>query len=65
MRLLKSLFSETDARVQQYNSAFDQLLRNFHDRAAGNTLVVVHRIWEDMNALGIMFRTLLVTLILI
>ena len=34
--------------VQDYNDVFDKLLQEFRDRAAGNTLVVVHRIWEDL-----------------
>ena len=59
------MFSETDARVQTYNSVFDELLQKFRDRAAGDTLIVVHRIWEDMNALGMIYRTLLITPILI
>jgi hypothetical protein len=43
------LFSETDTRVQCYNDVFDKLLQEFRDRAAGDTLVVVHRIWEDLT----------------
>ena len=34
--------------MQGYNDVFDKLLREFHDRAAGDTLVVVHRIWENL-----------------
>ena len=55
-RLLKNLISETDARVRKYNSVFDELLQQFRNRAAGDTLVVVHRIWEGikgLEALGI------------
>jgi len=49
MRLLKNLFSpENKTLVQHYNSVFDNLLQEFRDRAAGDTLVVVHRIWEDL-----------------
>ena len=48
MRLLKNLFSETDTLVQRYNDVFDKLLQEFRDRAASDTLVVVHRIWEDL-----------------
>jgi hypothetical protein len=48
-RLLKNLVSsKTDTLVQEYNSVFDNLLQEFHDKAAGDTLVVVHRIWEDL-----------------
>ena len=48
MRLLKNLFSETDTLVQRYNDVFDKLLEEFRNRAAGDTLVVVRRIWEDL-----------------
>ena len=50
-RLLKNMISETDARVRNYNSVFDDLLQQFRNRAAGDTLVVVHRIWEGIKGL--------------
>jgi hypothetical protein len=56
MRLLKNFISETDARVRKYNDVFDELMQQFRNRAAGDTLVVVHRIWEGikgLEALGI------------
>ena len=34
--------------MQDYNNVFDKLLQEFRDRAAGDTLVVVHRIWKDL-----------------
>ena len=34
--------------MQGYSDVFDKLLQEFRDRAAGDTLVVVHRIWEDL-----------------
>ena len=49
------MISETDARVQKYSNVFDELMQQFRNRAAGDTLVVVHRIWEgikDLEALG-------------
>ena len=55
-RLLKNLISGTDARVREYNNVYDELLQQFRNRAAGDTLVVVHRIWKsikDLEALGI------------
>ena len=49
-RLLNNLFSSrTDTLVQIYNDVFDNLFQEFRDRAAGDTLVVVHRIWEDLT----------------
>jgi hypothetical protein len=54
-RLLKNFISETDARVKCYNDSFDELLQQFRDKAAGKTLVVVHRIWEDLGAQGSSF----------
>ena len=48
-RLLKNLvFSEAEALVQRYNDVFNKLLQDFRDKSAGDTLVVVHRIWEDL-----------------
>ena len=54
-RLLKNFISETDARVKCYNDIFDQLLQQFRDKAASDTLVVVHRIWEGLGAQGSTF----------
>ena len=49
MRLVKNLVSsKAKTLVQDYNDVFDKLLQEFRDRAAGDTLVVVHRIWEDL-----------------
>ena len=52
-RLLKNLISETDAHFRNYNNIFDELLQQFRNtgRAAGDTLVVVHRIWESVKGL--------------
>ena len=50
MRLVKNLISsKAKTLVQDYNDVFDKLLQEFRDRAAGDTLVVVHRIWEDLT----------------
>ena len=35
--------------MQCFNDVFDNLLQEFRDRAAGDTLVVVHRILEDLT----------------
>ena len=35
--------------MQDYSDVFDKLLQDFRDKAAGDTLVVVHRIWEDLT----------------
>ncbi|KAH9487260.1 Vegetative incompatibility protein HET-E-1 [Psilocybe cubensis] len=51
-RLLKNLISNTNARVQEFNGVFDDLLKQFHDKAAHDTLIVVHRIWEDVAELA-------------
>ena len=39
--------TKAETLVQDYNKVFDELVEEFHDRAAGDTLVVVHRIWKD------------------
>jgi len=47
-RFLENLVSpKADRLVQKYNDAFDKLLQDFHDMATRDTLVVVHRIWDD------------------
>ena len=51
-RLLRNFISETDARVKCYNDIFDELLQQFRDKAAGNTLVVVNCIWEGLGTQG-------------
>ena len=50
MRFLKNLISATDKHVQGYNDAFDILLQKFHDKAMGDILLVVHRIWEAQGS---------------
>ncbi|KAH9487249.1 Vegetative incompatibility protein HET-E-1 [Psilocybe cubensis] len=52
MRLLKNLLSDTDDRVQEFSNVFDDLLQQFRDKAARSTLIVVHRIWEDIAELA-------------
>ena len=42
------MVSEAETLAQDYNDVFDKLLQEFRDRAAGDALVVVHRIWEDV-----------------
>jgi len=58
MRFLKNLVSGTE-HVEAYNNVFDELRQQFLDRAAGDSLLVVHRIWkgveqlsEDLEGLG-------------
>jgi len=51
-RIVKNLLSDTDERVRTYNNAFDSLLQQFRDRATRDTVVVVHRIWEDVKNQG-------------
>ena len=45
------MFSETDDRVKAFNDAFEKLMQEFRDRAAGDTLVVVYRIWDHLDTL--------------
>ena len=52
MRFLKNLVSGTDERLQTYNDVFDELRQQFQERAAGDTLVVVHRIWKGLEGLS-------------
>ena len=67
-RLLKNFISETDARVRNYNDVFDELMQQFRNRAAGDTLLVVHRIWEGikgLETLGSILCTEIITPLLI
>ena len=41
--------------MQDYNDVFDKLLQDFRDGAVGDTLVVVHRIWEEVDDLRASF----------
>ena len=50
--------------MQVYAEVFDELRQQFLDRAAGDTLVVVHRIWKGVENLGNGFLTRLITPIL-
>ena len=38
--------------MQTYNKVFDELRQQFVERATGDTLVVVHRIWKGVEDLG-------------
>ena len=50
-RFIKNLFAGTDDRIKDFNSIFDKLMQEFRDGAVGDTLVIVHRIWEHLEAL--------------
>ena len=41
-----------DGQVQAYNNVFNELQQKFVIRAAGDTLVVVHRIWKGVEDMG-------------
>ncbi|KAG1792328.1 uncharacterized protein HD556DRAFT_1380511 [Suillus plorans] len=54
IRLGRNVVSETDGRVKGYNTVFDDLMQQFRDRAARDTVVVVHRIkLEGIQELGV------------
>jgi len=38
--------------MQTYNDVFDELRQQFLCRAVGDTVIVVHRIWEKVERLG-------------
>jgi hypothetical protein len=48
---LRNLISGTDGRVTSYNAVFEDLLQEFRDNAVKDTLVVVHRIWTNVESL--------------
>ena len=51
MRFINNLLSGTDDRVKEFNGVFDKLMQEFRDSATGDTLVVVHRIWDHLEEL--------------
>ena len=50
-RFIKNLLSGTDDRVKSFNDVFDKLMQEFRNSATGDTLVVVHRIWDHLEGL--------------
>jgi hypothetical protein len=50
-RLRRNLISGTDERVTSYNDVFEELLQEFRDKAARDTMVMVHRIWTTVESL--------------
>ncbi|KAG2340093.1 WD40 repeat-like protein [Suillus weaverae] len=52
IRLGKHVFDETDATVQSYSDVLDSLMQQFRDRAARDTVVMVHHMSEDLDFTG-------------
>ncbi|KAG2337995.1 WD40 repeat-like protein [Suillus weaverae] len=57
MRLGKHVFDETDATIQNYNNVLDSLMQQFRDRAARDTVVIVHNIAESLDLIGMEYAT--------
>ncbi|PPQ72845.1 hypothetical protein CVT26_003478 [Gymnopilus dilepis] len=49
MRILKNLISSTDDRIEQYTRAFQELQRAFLNESSRKTLLVVHRVWTQLE----------------
>jgi len=52
IRLGKNVLSQTDGMVTTYNAVFDDLMEQFRNRAARDTVVVVHRVLEGVQELS-------------
>ncbi|KAG1800887.1 uncharacterized protein HD556DRAFT_967441 [Suillus plorans] len=54
IRLGKHVFDETDATIQNYSSVLGSLMQQFRDRAARDTVVIVHRMGmtESLDLVG-------------
>ena len=37
--------------MKEFNGVFDKLMQDFRDGATGDTLVIVHRIWDHLEGL--------------
>ena len=51
-RLLKNLPSGASERVKSFNDNFDNLWKEFHNEAARDTSLVVHRVWHEVTSIG-------------
>ena len=52
IRLGKNVLSQTDDTITTYNAVFDDLMEQFRNRAARDTVVVVHRVLEGVQELS-------------
>ncbi|KAG2064689.1 WD40 repeat-like protein [Suillus decipiens] len=52
MRLGKHVFDETDATIRSYNNVLDSLMQQFRDKAARDTVVIVHHIADSLDLFG-------------
>ncbi|KAG2343052.1 WD40 repeat-like protein [Suillus weaverae] len=57
IRLGKHVFDETDATIQNYNNVLDSLMQQFRDRAACDTVVIVHNMAESLDLIGMEYAT--------
>ncbi|KAG2337953.1 WD40 repeat-like protein [Suillus weaverae] len=57
IRLGKHVFDETDATIQNYNNVLDSLMQQFRDRAARDTVVIVHNMAESLDLIGMEYAT--------
>ncbi|KAG1792137.1 uncharacterized protein HD556DRAFT_1537001 [Suillus plorans] len=57
IRLGKHIFDETDTTIKNYNDVLDSLMQQFRDRAARDTLVIVHHMAESLDLAGMEYAT--------
>ncbi|KAG1792201.1 uncharacterized protein HD556DRAFT_1309503 [Suillus plorans] len=59
IRLGKHVFDETDTTIQNYNNVLDNLMQQFRDRTARDTVVIVHHMdmTESLDLVGMEYAT--------
>ncbi|KAL4062780.1 WD40-repeat-containing domain protein [Scleroderma yunnanense] len=56
-RLGKNIASETQAAVDDYSKALDELMQQYRDRAVRDTYINVYRVLEDLNLDGMAYAS--------
>ncbi|KAG2066622.1 hypothetical protein BDR04DRAFT_1160067 [Suillus decipiens] len=56
-RLCKHVIDETSASIQNYNKVLDDLMQQFRDKVARDTLIFLHRTAEDLNLSSLEYAT--------
>ncbi|KAG2346199.1 hypothetical protein BDR05DRAFT_959801 [Suillus weaverae] len=56
-RLRKHVINETNASIQSYNQVFDDLMQQFRDKVARDTVIFLHRAAEDLDLSSLEYAT--------
>lgn len=56
-RLRKHVINETDSSIQSYNQVLDNLMQQFRDKVARDTVIFIHRAAEDLALSNLEYAT--------